>query len=278
MKAASKGLFVFHPHGRVSEEVLDEDFANHKEMAWSHSLHKREIELSDDARLSEETRLSDYCICASEFTANSIRTISENKPLFVVPYGCFPPRDLSHRERPFTDVLRYLFVGQGVQRKGIHHLIKVWRRGPNRRRVLTIVGSKMDPAVLSLASDCKDSIVFKRGLTKKELELEYEQADIFVLPSLVEGFGLVYLEALSAGCFVIGTTNTGLPDLQVPSSVASVIKAGDLCQLEEALNSAAETVRAPSFDRSLIKAFAATRSWDRFREGIRSALRTIDAI
>ena len=33
------------------------------------------------------------------------------------------------------------------------------------------------------------------------------------MPSLVEGFGQVYLEALAQGCPVLGTSNTGLPDL-----------------------------------------------------------------
>lgn len=51
------------------------------------------------------------------------------------------------------------------------------------------------------------------GLTEDELRLLYQNADIFVLPSSYEGFGLPVLEAMMAGTPVITTRMASLPEL-----------------------------------------------------------------
>lgn len=52
--------------------------------------------------------------------------------------------------------------------------------------------------------DLIDRVVFLGNIESKELlAIKYENAKIFVLPSRWEGFALVYLEALRAGCYMI---------------------------------------------------------------------------
>ena len=69
-------------------------------------------------------------------------------------------------------------------------------------------------------------------MSQPELEQLYQQADVFVLPSLVEGFGYVYLEALARGCFCLGTWNTGLPDVADQAS-AMLIPAAQPAELAQ---------------------------------------------
>lgn len=269
-----KGLFVFHPYGEFTRGILERDRQDYPVMQWSHDIHARELDLSDSDRVKNEVVMADFIVCASEFTARSIRPIAENaKQISVVPYGCDPiamqPSSVEER----TGDVRMLFVGQGVSRKGIHLLLIALARSSDRNVVLTMVCSRMDPAVEKLVVEAGISVKLKSNLSQAQLTKEYLDADIFVMPSLVEGFGLVYLEALSAGCFVIGTNNSGLPDLDPPQEVGSVVRAGDVEQLIDALQHAASMVRQRKLDRRGIVEFASTRSWSDFRQGVRHAAR-----
>lgn len=258
-----KGLFVFHPHGRPSLEILTNDFEQHPEAAESHRWHRTEIELSDSERLDAETRAADFLICASSFTAKSLNGVRHpNQTVTVAPYGCFPPRPAVEAPRP--EGANFLFVGQGVQRKGLHHLLKIWRRLRLHGASLTIVASSMDPGIGKLADQPGVSVLGAQSADK--LQRLYHEADVFVMPSLVEGFGLVYLEALAAGCFLIGTENTGLPDLGLPNEAGCIVPAGDLNALGIALEQAFAT--AGSRDRRRIQAYSQQLSWKNFRQRI----------
>src|SRR5215510_8459243 len=52
-----------------------------------------------------------------------------------------------------------------------------------------------------------------RRLSFPELAALYQQHDLFVMPSLIEGFGLVYLEAMGQGLPIVCTENTGGADI-----------------------------------------------------------------
>lgn len=264
-----KGLFVFHPHGRSSLKILAADIEKHPEVAESHSWHKTEIALSDGSRLDAETGAADFLTCASSFTAESLRDIrSASQKVTIAPYGCFLPQaPISSRRQKGS--VRFLFVGQGVQRKGLHHLLKTWRRLGLTDATLSIVSSSMDPGILTLTN--QPNVILLGPQSPGSLQQLYNEADIFIMPSLIEGFGLVYLEALSAGCFIIGTHNTGLPDLNLPEDVGNVIPSGDLNALEEAIEAARSLVNAGLLDRHRIQAFAHERSWVSFRRAIYGA-------
>jgi glycosyltransferase involved in cell wall biosynthesis len=266
-------LFVYHPEGTYVRRILEDDFHRHPEVAASHQRHLEEIEKNEGARVAEEISLASGIACASAFTARSVQASQESNKISpsIVPYGCVAPQ--SAQRPPETRIggrPRVLFVGQGTQRKGLHHLLKVWRHGFCQHADLTLVLNQVDPGIADMINTLPARPKVREGLSRQELMNEFERADIFVLPSLVEGFGLVYLEALSAGCHVIGTNNTGLPDLAAPDEVATVIPAGDLDNLKKALETAIGKAVAGGYDRAFIRSFAATRSWENFRAGIRS--------
>lgn len=58
-----------------------------------------------------------------------------------------------------------------------------------------------------------DFIDYKGKLPQNELYKVYHQIDVFVLNSVQDGFGMVILQAMSSGCPIITTTNTGGPDV-----------------------------------------------------------------
>lgn len=268
-----KVLFVYHPQAALSEEILRADAGLHPEMSWSHQAHLKEMESSEAARVGEEICLADELVCASSFTRRSIeRVIGATKPVAVVPYGC-PTIGAAAAKPSATDHQpRVLFVGQGVQRKGLHHLLEVWKRRSAWGASLTIVASRLDPGAGKLAAAAGAPVTLLPAQARAELQRLFDEADVFVMPSLVEGFGLVYLEALAAGCFVIGTENTGVPDLRAPADVAAAIPAGDLDKLEAVLERSIAAARRGDLSPEAIRDFARTRNWEQFRAGIRAAV------
>jgi glycosyltransferase involved in cell wall biosynthesis len=271
-------MFVYHPQGDYVRRILEEDFSRHSEVAVSHQRHLEEISINEGDRIREELGLATAVACASTFTAHSVRSCLAEKDtrVAVIPYGCFPPVAVVADEHRRASRPQVLFVGQGTQRKGLHHLLKVWRSGFHRVADLTLVLNQVDPGIAALLATLPARPAVLEGLTREQLLAEFHRANIFVMPSLVEGFGLVFLEALSAGCHVIGTMNTGLPDLNAPKGVATVVAAGNLDALSLALEDAVDVAGRKGFDREAIRSFAAAKTWDSFRAGIRNFVAAVE--
>ena len=63
------------------------------------------------------------------------------------------------------------------------------------------------------SSDLKDTVFFVGRVTDDQLPKYYQAADLFVLPTLYEGFGIVYLEALASGLPILSTKVGAVPEV-----------------------------------------------------------------
>jgi alpha-1,3-rhamnosyl/mannosyltransferase len=103
---------------------------------------------------------------------------------------------------------------------------------------LVIAGhwDKRYPEAAQLAEelDLRDQVVFAGPVSEADLPALYSGADLFVFPSLSEGFGLPVLEAMSCGAPVVCSYTSSLPEV-----------AGDAAILVDPLNTEAlaETMR-----------------------------------
>ena len=106
-------------------------------------------------------------------------------------------------------------VGALYPRKKIDLTIRVFanliKRYPDLK--LNIVGAgpereRLDEIVKTLKLE--DSVSFKGQITNQEVLDLMNKSYIFILPSVAEGFGIVYAEAMKAGCITIGTKNEGI--------------------------------------------------------------------
>ncbi|MCC6418171.1 MAG: glycosyltransferase family 4 protein [Gemmataceae bacterium] len=70
----------------------------------------------------------------------------------------------------------------------------------------------------------------------------YRQADVFCLPSVQEGFGIVFLEAMASGLPVVATTAAAIPEVVPQGNAGILVRPGDVEGLAAAL---AELLRAP---------------------------------
>lgn len=102
-----------------------------------------------------------------------------------------------------------------------------------------------------------------------------QQADVFIMPSLIEGFGLTYLEALAAGCHIVGTANTGLPDLPLSDAARTLVPVGDIAALGQAIEQLIARKAAGGFDAVAIAGEARNWTWSDFRARIADHARSV---
>jgi len=103
--------------------------------------------------------------------------------------------------------LRVLFLGQVILRKGIQYLIEAARLLKDEAIHFDVVGSIgiSDDAVASAPAN----MTFHGPVSRDRTEEFYRTADLFVLPTLSDGFALTQLEAMAHGLPVIATPNCG---------------------------------------------------------------------
>ena len=123
-----------------------------------------------------------------------------------------------------------------AREKGSHHLLTAWNlaRLPAEAG-LTLVCRDLDPRMIALIQHGDPNVTLLKGVSSDELAQLYARSHLLAVPSLVEGFGFVYLEALSFGCPVLGTTNTCLPDLGDETSGVFTVAPGNAMELAQFL-------------------------------------------
>ena len=244
-------LFQYHPHPDTEDRVLAR-------------------RSGAPARDRDPWRHADLIVCASSFTRDSLLEAgAAAAKCRVVPYGIDVPAPVPGDAR---EGFHALFVGSDGYRKGLDRLLEAWKgaRLP-AASTLTLVCRSLAPG-LAAAARATAGVSVLTWASPAELARLYASSTLFVMPSLAEGFGQVYLEALSHGCPVLGTPNTALPDLGGEADGVYVVPAGDTEQLRHQLEALGRRLPADPATRAAARACAARFTWPAFRAGLREAL------
>jgi len=126
-------------------------------------------------------------------------------------------------------VRRVLFVGGDFRRKGGELLLDWIRRRPVQDVELHVV--TRDPVAPTPCVVVHDDI----GPNSRELLQLYQEADVFVLPSLAEAFGIATIEAMACGLPVVVSDAGGTADIVDHGINGFITTAGDSADLESAL-------------------------------------------
>lgn len=206
-------LFQLHPHPQTMRRILQAELADHPECAASLNL---EWELSlpqaDFQRLVRESASAVRYLVASSFTRLSLEEHGVSPDTIeVIPYGVDLERFVPAPNKAYGKTLQLLFVGRINQRKGLSYLLEALGMLKGEDIHLTICGRVVDD--LHIFAGFAEQITIRPSVSAEELVAAYQAADLFVFPSVGEGFGQVLLEALACGLPILGTTNTAAPDL-----------------------------------------------------------------
>lgn len=170
-------------------------------------------------------RKASFIITDSEFTRQQLmqfNIVPSNKIKTI--YGGVERPQLNYQldlisnkygiSKPFI-----LYVGGFIKRKNVQRLLYAFAGLKNYQNyILILVGWGRPPAIaeikkiinlLNLQENCK----LLHNISDAELSCLYSNCEIFIFPSLYEGFGLPILEAMAHGAPVISSNFTSLPEL-----------------------------------------------------------------
>ena len=151
-----------------------------------------------------------HATAASE--AKQLRSLGLKNKISVIPNGVsLPPETtLSEHSETFSGERTCLFLSRIHPKKGIPLLLKAWAKvGPTGWR-LKVAGPDENNHLSQLVREVdklgiRESVEFTGPLEGDEKKKAFKSADLFVLPTFSENFGIVVAEALSYGCPVITT-------------------------------------------------------------------------
>jgi glycosyltransferase involved in cell wall biosynthesis len=139
------------------------------------------------------------------------------------------------------DQLVFLFVGRLVERKGVEFLLRAWQKcSPG---ILWIVGSGPEETRLKQLRQVLglEHVMFREE-TSSPVEF-FQLADVFVLPSLKEGFPVVVIEAMSCGLPCIATRIGGVVDQIEDGRTGKLVDPGQVQELSDAIQYVATNER-----------------------------------
>lgn len=120
-----------------------------------------------------------------------------------------------HRKKNPSKKVQLICVTRLIERKGVQVLLQAMAK-LNESVYLTIVGEGNYKATLQALAhrlELDSKVHFYGYCPREQLVQLYNQSDIFVLPSMAESFGMVFVEAMSCGLPVIGASVGGVPDI-----------------------------------------------------------------
>lgn len=229
------GCHVFRAGDGVHAAWLNR--RSHFESTWrrlSHIINPKHLSL---LHLECEVYQTAHRVIAnSEMVADEIVRWQEfpRERIHVVPNGIGPalpsvPRSEAREGLGLSaDTFCVLFVGTGWERKGLEFAVKAMEKLGENALLLVAgrgpTGSYRSPRVRFLGP-------------VSDLPPLFAAADVFTLPTIYDPFSNACLEALAAGLPVVTTTANGFSEILTPGEQGSVVPAGDVEALADALSS-----------------------------------------
>ncbi|RMD57904.1 glycosyltransferase family 1 protein [Candidatus Woesearchaeota archaeon] len=167
----------------------------------------------------EGLKAADKIITNSNFSKENIIRHYKIKPekIEVVHWGIHDEKahSLEEEKAPGKTVL---FLGRVTIQKGPDHFLKAAKKvleyEPETNFILAGSGDMLERCIrLSAELGISDKVVFTGMLRGDDVHRAFKRADLFVMPSVAEPFGLVALEALKNGTPVIVSKQSGVQEV-----------------------------------------------------------------
>jgi len=259
---------------RAARRLLDAEQARWPE--WQSTLTGFLDSEEKLARKDQELRLADRIFVASSFTRRTLADFpGPLAAIEVIPYGFPAVGDARQHAALAGRPLKLLFVGGLSQRKGIADLFAAVRALGSRVE-LTVVGAKAveGNAALDAALAAHRWIP---SLPHDAILKLMREHDVFVFPSLFEGFGLVITEAMSQGTPVITTDRTAGPDLIEHGRNGWLVEAGNTAALQASIENLLQHPEQVAAAGREAMDTARRRPWEVYgRELAEAVARTLD--
>ena len=201
LRILGKKIYSIHHH-----------FSYLGESGWRYFIHK-----------TLETfflRISTATILASPYVKDCFSKMLPKSKYIYVPLGVKKSKRDALNRKDITGTVDLLYVGTIEKRKGLLYLLESLNKLSTNKEIsykCHIVGKvleedykrEMDNKIKEY--NLTDDIIFHGRLDDEELNRIYSESDIFVFPSMLEGYGMVLLEAMSYSLPIIAFDNSAMP-------------------------------------------------------------------
>jgi len=219
-------------------------------------------------------RNTDAIVVPSFDTANKLKILlSPTAEVVVIPHGVKTTRCRGYRDN-YTDRSGspfILFVGTVEPRKSVETLVMAFDEIAGEFDSLRLViagqiGWRADKAKTAISNSPFRSRIDLLGfVSDDELERLYNQASVFVYPSLEEGFGLPVLEAMAHHVPVVTTRDSAMAE--VSEGYASLVSAGDVLGLASEISKELTSPRSRKELTDKACNLLASYTWERSARG-----------
>jgi glycosyltransferase involved in cell wall biosynthesis len=268
-RRAAAVLHVSSVHPSFHDAIFDREYERHPEFKSSASWRLRERRHRRDERRIEEYAHADLIIVPSALSKRSL--VDSGVPaerIEKVALGATrePVRQSVHTAH--AGPMRVLYVGKVSFHKGCHLLLEAWANLASTDAVLTLAGQND----LAAARTGVHGTEFTGPVSQADVFGLMDAADLLVLPTLCDSFGMVITEALARGLPVLTTSNAGAAELIDEGANGWVVPPGDARSLQERLYWCESHLDALRAMRPRVLASAVGRTWDDHRVDLRKAL------
>lgn len=183
---------------------------------------------------------ADAVVAVSEFLKRRTRALGYAGPVFVVKNGI---DDSVFRLAPSPVIPprpSLITVSRLERKNGLRDLFRAFSLLPASADslTLTVVGDGSEEPALRTAArtlGISDRVTFAGGVPHADVPRYLHGAEVFVRPSLSEGFGNVFLEAMACGIPVIGTHAGAIPEIVVHERNGLLCEAGNPRSIADAI-------------------------------------------
>jgi len=261
-------LFTTQPSIVTVHDLIFDRYPEYMPMSWSRPYYRLLMRLS--------IRKAQQVISVSAATARDLQSYYPISPekIQIISEGVDPnfrlakdpDQEITLRQRYHLDNPYILTVGARRPHKNHANLVKAFAGLPsNLKHDLVFVGPPdarfPDQSRTAVSnSGLQGRVHFLDWVPEEDLPALYSQADLLVLPSLIEGFGLPALEGMVCGTPVVAAKNTSFPE--VTGHAGLLVDPTDIQKIRDAMSN---VLNNPSLHRRLSQAGrerAAHFTWD----------------
>lgn len=161
--------------------------------------------------------------------------------------------------------------------KGVDHVLTAVARYREHGSEIsyTVIGDGSDRARLeqiTASLEVDDHVRFLGYVSDERLGRAFEAADVFAMPSKGEGFGLVYLEAMSHGLPVIASPEGGAQHVITEEKDGLLVEYGDIAALVDAFEKLSSEPFRQQLSEGAQKSAAGKYSFERFNEKLNAIM------
>ena len=180
-------------------------------------------------------RKTDVVTVISNYLAHYVKSQNPKIPINVIPNGV----DLEKfRHMPNSDENTVITVSRLVSKNGVGDIIKamaIVKKEISDARLIIVGSGPLEKELRQSIKDLdlRDQVIMVGSQSPENVASYLARAKVFVRPSLSEGLGSAFLEAMAVGLPVIGTAVGGIPDFLKDGQTGLFCNVGDPQDLAE---------------------------------------------